>query len=313
MIAHLHHCIEQLDLAAQQFAKNQAAYARFSLILTDNVAELMFHRFAEQQMKWDEMWRHIGKAKFAHRLGILTKPEERFILICHDYRNALYHQGLVHESVIADITWHYHDVVCSLMPRINGGGYWWSSRDFVSDVVKAYCGAKGLTVNPEKQIAEAAKQLATAKPKRERSLPVALSGAALERVEELDTDIQFLVSDSPDKKSRSDVVFHVQAWPFLFSSEAKGSIKLARGEKINNIDDALKMLRKYWKPPISSDPVSRWRSRSRLLAGEDCPLKAMDKYQNLMDQMNIFCGQVRDSAMALDQHIQQQIDLARGK
>lgn len=34
-------CIEQLDLAAKQFQVNTPSYGRFSLLITDNIVELM--------------------------------------------------------------------------------------------------------------------------------------------------------------------------------------------------------------------------------------------------------------------------------
>jgi hypothetical protein len=332
MVAHFHHCVEQLDLAAKQLDQTSSAYARFALILTDNVLELMLHRFAEQELKWDEMWRILGKQKypdderakvlgqhfeeklkFARKLGVLTEDEMTFVLICHRYRNELYHRGIVHESVIFDVAWQYHDVVCNLMPRLRKGSYRWRMGESVSTVVKTYCGEEGLSRNPDQRLPEVAKKLANAKPKASRSFALALSEAAIARLEELDGDIEFLMRDSPTKRTRQDVIFDVQAWPFLLSDEAKGSIQLNPGEQIQSFQHAFNLLRERWKPPISNDPVPRWKDRATRLLHEFSPLKVLEKYQQLMDQMDDFDEKVHDAAVALDQHIQQEIDRRRGK
>jgi hypothetical protein len=332
VIAHFHHCIEQLDLAAKQFDRASSAYARFALILTDNVLELMLHRFAEQELKWDEMWRSLGKQKysddertrvlgqhfeekpkFARKLGVLSDDEMTFVLICHRYRNELYHRGIVHESVIFDIAWQYHDVVCDLMPRLQKGSYRWRMGESISAVVKTYCGEEGLARDPDRRLPEVAKQLANAKPSTARPLAAALSEAAVERLEQLDGDIEFLMRDSPIKRTREDAIFDVQAWPFLLSDESKHSIQLNSGEEIQSFQHAFNLLRERWKPPISNDPVPRWKDRATQLRHEVSALKALEKYQQLMDQMDDFDEKVRDAAVALDQHIQQEIDLRRGK
>jgi len=332
MIAHFHHCIEQLDLAAQQFRRASSAYARFALILTDNVLELILHKFAEQELKGDEVWRILGKRKysdaerakvlgqhfdekpkFLRKLGVLSDDQMTFIQICHRYRNELYHQGILHESVIFDIAWHYHEVVCDFLPRLQKGSYWWRMGEPVSTTVKTYCGEEGLSRDPEQRLHEVAKKLAKAKPDASRSFASALSEAAVARLDALDSDIEFLIADSPGTQTRSSVLFDVQAWPFLFSDVGKDTIQLRPGEEIPSLEYAFDLLRKHWKPPVSNDPVPKWRDRAVQLQNDVSVFKVLEKYQQLMDQMDYLEERVRDAAVALDQHIQQEIDRRRGK
>jgi hypothetical protein len=107
------------------------------------------------------------------------------------------------------------------------------------------------------------------------------------------------------------VIFDVQAWPFLLSGEAKGSIQLQPGEQIKTIGDAFALLRQRWKPRIRHDPVPRWNERAARLADEQSPLTALQKYQQLMGEMDYLDEKVTDAAVALDEHIQQQIDQMR--
>ena len=114
------------------------------------------------------------------------------------------------------------------------------------------------------------------------------------------------MADSP-KKTRPDVIFHVQAWPFLFSDESKDSIRLRPGEEIQSFENAFDLLRKHWKPPVSNDPVPGWKERAIRLRDDHSVLKVLEKYQQLMDQMDYFEEKVRDAVTALDQHIQQEL------
>ena len=96
-------CIEQLDLAATQLrVTDNASYARFALILTDNIVELMMHKQCEVEFILDESWapilpekqkykpglkrRVLGhhfeeKPKFLAKLGKISKDEMDFILV----------------------------------------------------------------------------------------------------------------------------------------------------------------------------------------------------------------------------------------
>src|SRR5947209_19698185 len=115
-----------------------------------------------------------------------------FVLVCHQYGNELYHRGILHESVIFDIAWQYHDIVCTLISRLQKGSYWWRMGVSVSTVVKTYCGEEGLSRGPDQQLPEVAKKLANAKPKASRPFALALSEAATVRLEELDRNIESL-------------------------------------------------------------------------------------------------------------------------
>jgi hypothetical protein len=61
------------------------------------------------------------------------------------------------------------------------------------------------------------------------------------------------------------------------------------------------------------DPIPDWKRRLSSLQGEADPYKALLLYKNFMDQTEAMRSILSKSAMLLDQHIQQQIDLARGK
>ncbi|MDD3926191.1 MAG: hypothetical protein PHT33_05995 [bacterium] len=327
MIAQLHHCVEQLDLAAEQLQRRLPAFARFALILTDNVMELVLHRHARQVMKRSALWglstlpkysekekaRVLGqrfdeKVKFAKKDKVILPDEAAFILICHSYRNQLYHQGLIHEGIIVDIAWHYHELVCSVIPRLKHEDYWWSSTDRLSDIVKEYCGEKGLSHNLQSALPVVARKLSEAKPPIDRHFGVALGDAVIARLDDLDRMIDFISNNAPQKRTREEAIFEAQMWPVLLSSDSAGSVINASGGTVNTMGDAIKVFKRHWNSPIISDPIQKWRCRAESLRTETCILRALQKYQKLVDDMVVLEEQVGDSAVSLDQYIQGQND-----
>ena len=58
-------CIEQLDLAAKQFRVISPSYGRFSLLITDNIVELMMHKHCHVAFLMHEFWEKVGKQKYS--------------------------------------------------------------------------------------------------------------------------------------------------------------------------------------------------------------------------------------------------------
>jgi hypothetical protein len=329
----VHHCVEQLDLSAKQLLEKQSSFYRFSLILTDNALELMLHRFAESKFHWDEFLSRMGKSefsdkekkdvlgnsfeekvRFAKRLNIISEQQTKFILTCHRYRNELYHQGLKHEGIIGDIAWHYHELACELIPKLQTGGYSFSGLgDNLSTVVKKYCGEKGLMFGVEKKMDEAFKLLAREKAPLIRSFAETLYISAFQRVKETDDCIDYLEKDSPKKLTRAQVILDVQAWPFLFTDEGKNFIFEKAGPKVKSIQDCINFIEDHWKPPVVKDPISSWKKRCESIKNEKCFMKAFEKYCSFMDSTERFYNEVCRSAEALGNHIDEMIDRMREK
>ena len=66
-------CIEQLDLSAVQLQREHPSYARFSLILTDNILELMLHKQCEVEFQKDDLWKTIKPVKQKYSADLKRK------------------------------------------------------------------------------------------------------------------------------------------------------------------------------------------------------------------------------------------------
>lgn len=78
---YIYTCIEQLDLAAHQLAHvDNASYGRFALILTDNVVELLLHRFCSDEVLSDQRSynrspKFTAKERSIVQHGLLSRDE----------------------------------------------------------------------------------------------------------------------------------------------------------------------------------------------------------------------------------------------
>jgi len=128
----------------------------------------------------------------------------------------------------------------------------------------------------------------------------------------IDESIEFLATDAPEQKSRNEVIIDVQAWPFGFSEEGKQFAK-DNGCKETSILGCIEWLSKVYNWQIKSDPIPSWKSRLNSLSIETDLHLALKKYGDFMRQSENIRSFITEAAIQLDTHIQQQIDLARGK
>lgn len=324
----LHHAIDQLHLAAEQLRRSHPTYSRFALILVDNAVELMLHRRAEAEFQRDRFFfskpskysdaqrreilgQHFDpKAKFARDLAEVTELEMDFILSAHGFRNQLYHAGLKHETVIAEIAWHYHEMACRLFGQFRGFMGMWLSNESVTPTVEIYCGPRGLT-KLEEELPRIAAALDAARGPLGRPLAAVLSETILKRIEEMSANLDFIVQDAPGGKSREAWVFELQIWPFMESDDGKALIEANQTSNPRSLEDIIEILKRCWKPPVTVKTLPQWEQRARALANEPSPHMALKKYVQLSRQSDEFYEQVYQTALALDREIDAQIDRIR--
>ncbi|GAA3970683.1 hypothetical protein GCM10022278_30330 [Allohahella marinimesophila] len=131
-------------------------------------------------------------------------------------------------------------------------------------------------------------------------------------IESVDESIRFLSEDGPDRKSRNEVVVDSQAWPFAFTDEGK-RFAYEGGYIGKTVGGLVDWIIKNYSWQVSADPIPSWRSRLESLSREDDEHKALKKYCDFMRQTEDIRSQIDESAAQLDGHIQQQIDIMRGK
>jgi hypothetical protein len=333
---HEYACIEQLDLAARQLANQEPAFARFALILTDNIIELMLYRKCENVFVQDDGYfsygrqfggahlydaatrarvlsQHFGeRPRFCRRLGILTDDEMEFILHAHRYRNEVYHVGILHDDILYPIAWQYHDLACEVFERLSPLYGVWSSNDIVSDTVARHTGPEGIRIhNADEDIAAATASLKASKAALAPTFHERLCEAALRRIEDFDGALYSLIEDG--HRDEAELLQELQFRDYI---TAEGSPHLAEFAALQTLEQYQAFstrVRPGWQPRFPASPVERWTRRAEGLRREVRPAVAMRKFQALLDEMEPLAQIAFKAAREYENYCQLEADLRRGK
>lgn len=321
-------CVEQLDLSVKQLHFNDPSYDRLSLILTDNIVELILHKQCERLILFDSSLKFTRKysdtirkkvlgqyfkekTKFLKNEKLLSEEEQIFINICHKHRNTLYHVGIKFNDIIHSLAIIYHQLGCELFKRLKPYGFTLPSpREKYSEAVEKHIKPSKVGLDMIKAIEDACVSLSKDRPDLPAPFPQVLSKSALNALEEIENDLNFLVDDDPQGRNEEQIIFDVQLWSFL---EGKDAIKEAEklsgnkfdGDKFKNHFKAIKYLEKNWQPPIRKKPLSKWKERARNLKKENNNYVCLIKYDSFRKDIFDFENAVDKATFALDLHIQQ--------
>lgn len=69
------------------------------------------------------------KVRFAKTIGMLSDDDAQTAIICHSFRNEVYHVGAIHEEILPNLARFYFDRACAIVGNYKGGFIGWSSRD----------------------------------------------------------------------------------------------------------------------------------------------------------------------------------------
>jgi hypothetical protein len=330
--------IEQLDLAGRQLHLPGTAYARFALLLADNMVELMCHQQAEFLIMLDQdrgRWasrrftakdeqdalgqRFDEKVKFVARAGKLTEEQRDFILRAHQFRNECYHAGLVHEDILWDLAWSYHDLACELVVQLRPGWAWGLQfRGAPSPAIQEHLKNAGLGADSDwLQLPTLCPRVVTSvkatKPASKRTLSDALSASAMRQLERLTERLQFIAEDGLQAGDADGALKAV-----LFRRQP-GLDDLKAGLDIQADDGFREWIRRFeeaeqaFKPPVTMKSVERWQARAADLKRTPTPSAAIVRYTDLRREFSDVADAVAEAAMQLDREIQHQIDVMRGK
>lgn len=328
MSQHSFTCIQQLDLAITQLEEGSPSYARFALILIDNIVELLIHKYCEHIVMMDEhssRWlpaqysvkqredargqRFDRKVKLCKFAGKFTDDQAAEIIILHQYRNEQYHTGLTNDDVIWDLAWHYHQIATKCFVDLV------TMYSLVSSTVMTPAVEKHAGKNAERlmmRLDEIAESLNSSKPPRRRKLQVALSELAIKKVEDMEYNLDFLVTNDPNERPELECVVDLQFYDYLHGEELP---KLMWG-KVKTPEDAqraMAFLKNTWTPKYSTSPLSGFRAQAKKMASCKNEVSCLKSFEKFKADINYFEGILEREAIALDGHIQQQIDEYRGK
>lgn len=299
-------------------------------MLIDNVVELTLHSYARDKAGENEMWGRLGspkhdprviekalgqsfdaKVKAGVKLGLIDHSVCESILYLHSFRNTAYHKGLRHEKILHSLVIFYFRNACRILKVYKPRWWSWGNSVKISHRAMKYLGT--YTFGKHVEAFEAAYgRLDEVAAAMEENLVGDLASDMMDTIESMDSAISFLASDGPEKKSRDDVIIDSQAWPFAFTEEAK-EFAAHNGCQENCVGPYVEWIAKHYDWAVKKDPIPSWRTRLKTLERGSNYHKALKRYCDFMRQTEDIRSRLTESAAQLDAHIQEQIDLARGK
>ena len=333
-----YHVIEQLDLAGRQLKNVDANYARFAIILTDNIVELMLYRRCKQAIREDGALFSYGrryqvhepkysdalrkdaegrnfekKVEFCrHQLQLLTEDEHVFINSVHSYRNEAYHVGIKHEDLLYPIAWQYHDFACNLFRKLSLSAHRVTcSSDIVSKVVQHHSHEEGIRLeNSEEDLANATNSLKQLKPQLTPGFAAQLSGCLINRIDDFAQSLWSLTGQGERDETE---MFHEVQFHFYLFDESPVKTQLTQKMLPWDYEKLWKEQRSNWRPKYRNLPTERWRQRSEQLSHVKCPMLAMKKFQTLLCEIEPLRLNMCQAAEDYENQQQLEWDLRNGR
>lgn len=342
MIQFLADAIDQLDLALDQLVIKDRNFDRFALMLIDNVVELSLHQFAQDRAGENELY--AGKGEFEHdpkliqkalgqrfppkailakEMGLISADQCKSVLNLHTYRNTAYHRGQRHEGILHSLAIFYFRIACEILKAYRPR--WWASvsNDAISHRARKYLGNADFFKIQE--LCDAAFQrLIDVSEGLEIDLIGDLYRDIEQTIQSTDGALQFLADDAPQARSRESALIDAQAWPFLFSEEAKAyaerrgiHVELEKQVRdvatMRQVAEYIDWMMKHYNWPVTVDPIPSWARWLESFGRQTDYHIALGQYCDFLKQTERLRGQISEAALQLDMHIQRRIDEIRGK
>lgn len=338
MIRELCDHIEQLDLALDQLALKDRNFDRFAIMLVDNVVELTLHQYAKHKNLLANRWFDETDAKVSNRVieaalgqdfdakvtlalqtGLITEPMSRSINWLHSFRNSSYHAGLRHEGILHSLANFYLVTCCDLLVAYKPSSWSYGARQTISHRAAKYLGqSDGLrTMFNAPELFDAAwKRIRAVAVNMNCNVVADLVRDMSRTIDDADEQISFVAQNAPNGKgySRRQVVIDAQVWPLAFSEKGVDyARKNGYAGKLVQGPALAVWLESNYRSPSAVDPIPAWKRRLRSISEEKDEHAALDKYCNFIRQTQSLRDNLTNQAAQLDGHIQEQIDIARGK
>ena len=257
------------------------------------------------------------KLQVLEEMGDISVGERRFVAIAHRYRNELYHTGLKHDAIIRAIASQYFLLCCELFVRLGQlSPFSFSSTDEYTDTARRYLPTR----NGEIDFMSVEKDELTDRLRRELpdglpDLSTTLADRARTHIAETNEAFKFLVEDNPlrfDSKKMLEVAQWQHDLARAVQKEDLVGIRVDDDYRASHAQIASN-LKTDWKQRHTVIPAVAWTRRADAVGNETDPLKALDLYENLRNDMSYLEEAITSAAADLDHWIQMEIDIARGK
>jgi hypothetical protein len=330
---HLIICVEQLDRAIEEMVEGSPVSGRLSLILVDNVVELLLHNRCldvfrrEARLDPDParpgrysraarrrvLGQHFDeKYKFLHGEGDINQQELEFIRICHNLRGEAYHTGVTHDQFIRALASEYFSLCCRLLGRLQPTWRTTSSRDRYGSRISKHLrpGTGGLENRfLSTPVEDIVASLETKRPVVQPTLSAALSDSISARIESLEENLNFLVENAPSGcGSLEKELVAAQRWTDLFAG-IPVEIEERTAEYSEYVRRRQKEMTATWRPQFRSLPLLSWRRRAKGIRRAGA-FSALQRYEQLSADISYIEDVLESSASALGTHIDSQVDAA---
>ena len=296
--------VSQLDLALDHLAQPEEDFARFALMLVDNVVEHFLHGHAlyvgslhilefdddkidekivlEAHGKWFE-----PKVKLAKKDGVISAETAKSILHLHEMRNIAYHQGLSYANTIRSLTIFYFKIACELLQK--------ESMPLEMDREIPYRAKKHFNPNHPDENATWDKLSKFSDALRSDLLGDLVRGMT-DTIRSIDRMVEFCTTHIPSKPTRDAIVQMAQIESFVFSFKKRRLIDdlRAKQQREPSAQEVTKLILREEKQFCFADPVPAWKKKLQ-------SLKAVKKQHAAV---GIYCGFMEETA-----DIREKIDL----
>jgi len=258
--------IEQLEQVAQQLEKGTSTGARIALLLL------------------------IAETKD------INEDEGETIKSGHYLRNEAYHDGVLRESIIRQITMTYFEVACKLLPCLWIRAYSYSSEAEVKSFLREFGIQEGMISTENLSII--CDQLVQGKTCPIEKLSSALSEYLVERLDNTVDHLNYLASNSMRKETPDDILKRIQ---FVQVLEALDFPKTDEG--FQQYIEAQNALWPKYKPSITLRRFARWKERASLLTKEKLPGSALKKFLNMDKELLPIERNIEDAVFKFEEMI----------
>lgn len=326
---------EQLQLAGAFLHEKGPQYARLALILCDNVVELLAHEQCEMYLlKEAKGWsittlskaeradargqEFVPKVNLLVKLKDVTEEQRDFATRAHTLRNECYHVAAMHQEIAWPVAWEYHELACTLFDRLRRGSFILGGADQQSETTQSLFDAAGLNGqfpgNFEESLAKLNGLLRATKPAARAPLGTMLSAAAKRRFTQLVEYLDFIAHDGLETDSHDDAIKEAYFAATLDIDALSEGLDMQQGhEGFAEFHRRREDAHAKYVPPLRATNIEKWLKRSESLAKEKSSAKAIVKYMDLRRESKDAVEYIHEMATQLDDAIQLQIDIARGK
>ncbi|MEY9562255.1 hypothetical protein [Sinorhizobium fredii] len=332
MLKFLADVLDQMDLALEHIDRGSVHDARFGLMLTDNAVELVLHQIAKDQQSRLKAYRHLeekfehrkeleealgrsfeAKLKYARIEGQVTDEQSRTITIMHSFRNDLYHLGMRYESILPDLSRFYFSTACGFLGGFKISWFGYSSDTVLPDRAKKFFPQSGKHFEARLDaFPKACKTLNEACSHNKATTIGSLADHMQRAVNECSTCLDIIADGIGQQRTRDEVTIDGQTWSLAFTT-AGNEFAAKKGYQGKTIFELTDWLAKNYPLRFKRDPVPGWERQVKRLRSTGNPHVALEKYHSFMSYTASFRETLYEGATQVEDEINRQIDMRRGK